>query len=374
MIRLRLLICSGVLAILIASVPPVVVTRVAGQEPAAAAATYTPGRMPWGDPDLQGIFDFQSDVPFQRPLDLGNKTVFASPEDKAAYQRRAGVNQAPPTRPAAPDVGSYGAEWTPRHVVPNLRTSLIQDPPDGRLPPMTPEALQKYQALTDYRRIHLNSYDTYEDVATYERCISRPMPRINQGYNSGTLIVQSPGWVAFLYEQLDTRIIPLDGRPHVDSNIRQWNGDSRGHWEGNTLVVDTTNLSDQQKGFPPAEPLRGGKEGLVTTGSPLGDDIPVGPYDELGRSGYPQGNFHLIERYTPIDANTMNYEATIDDPTTWTRPFTYLMPWRRETDYQIFEYACHEGNYGLRNALSAARYQEKLAAEAAKKKGRSGPK
>jgi len=374
MIRLRLLICSGVLAILIASVPAIVVTPVAGQEPAAAAATYTPGRTPWGDPDLQGVFDFQSDVPFQRPLDLGNKTVFASPEEKAAYRRRAGVNSAPPTRPAAPDVGSYGAEWTPRNVVPNLRTSLLQDPPDGRLPAMTPEALKKYQALTDYRRTHLNSYDTYEDVATYERCISRPMPRVNQGYNSGTLIVQSSGWVVFLYEQFDTRIIPLDGRPHVDSKIRQWNGDARGHWEGNTLVVDTTNLSDQQKGFPPAEQLRGGKEGLVTTGSPLGDDIPVGPYDELGRSGYPQGNFHLIERYTPIDANTMNYEATVDDPTTWTKPFTYMMPWRRETDYQIFEYACHEANYGLRNALSGARYQEKLAAEAAKKQGKPGSK
>src|ERR1700694_3411618 len=148
MIRLRLLICSGVLAILIASAPPIVVTRVAGQEPGAAAATYTPGRTPWGDPDLQGVFDFQSDVPFQRPVDLGNKTVFASPEEKAAYQQRARINRVPPTRPAAPNVGSYGAEWTPRNVVPNLRTSLMQDPPDGRLPPMTPEALKKYQALT----------------------------------------------------------------------------------------------------------------------------------------------------------------------------------------------------------------------------------
>src|SRR6266566_9127847 len=113
MIHLRLLICLAVLAILIASVSPIVVNRVAGQEPAAAAATYTAGRTPWGDPDLQGVFDFQSDVPFQRPLDLGSKTVFASPEEKAAYRRRGGINQAPPTRPAAPDVGSYGAEWTP---------------------------------------------------------------------------------------------------------------------------------------------------------------------------------------------------------------------------------------------------------------------
>src|SRR5712691_10161683 len=181
MIRLRLLICSGMLAILIASVPPVAVTRVAGQEPAAASATYTPGRTPWGDPDLQGVFDFQSDVPFQRPLDLGNKAAFASLEEKAAYQQRVRANQARAPRPAGPNVGAYGAEWTPRNVVLNLRTSLIQDPTDGRLPPMTPEALKTYQSLTDYRRAHLNTYETYEIVGTYERCISRPMPRINQG-------------------------------------------------------------------------------------------------------------------------------------------------------------------------------------------------
>jgi hypothetical protein len=189
------------------------------------------------------------------------------------------------------------------------------------------------------------------------------MPRVNQGYNSGTLIVQSPGWIVFLYEQFDTRIIPLDGRPHIDSRIQLWNGDSRGRWEGTTLVVETRNLSDRQLGFPPADLLLGGKEGPITTGSPLGDEIPVGVlYDELGRSGVPQGNFRLVERYTPIDAHTMNYEATIEDPTTWTRPFTYLMPWRREADYYVYEYACHESNYGLRNALAAARLKEKLAA------------
>jgi hypothetical protein len=365
MTRLRPLICSGALTVLL--VPSIIVVPLAGQERESAGA-YEPHRTPWGDPDLQGIYDFQSDVPFQRPLDLGSKVRFASPEEKAEYQRRARASLAQAPRPAAPNVGSYGAEWTPRNVVPNLRTSLIQDPPDGRLPSMTPEALQKYRALTEHRRKHLNTYDTYQNVATYERCISRPMPRINQGYNSGTLIVQSPGWVAFLYEMLDTRIIPLDGRPHLDSSIRQWNGSSRGHWEGNTLVVDTVNLTDKQTGFPPADLLRG-KEGPVTTGSPLGDDIPVGVlYDELGRSGYPQGNFHLTERYTPIDANIMNYEATIDDPTTWTKPFTYLMPWRREPNYQIYEYACHETNYGLRNALAGARYQDKVAAAAAKKK------
>jgi len=351
------------LAVLLTSVPPFVINATGQQR----TASYTPTRTPWGDPDLQGVFDFQSDVPFQRPLDLGNKTVFASPDEKAAYQQRVRMNQQRLGRPAAPNVGSYGAEWTPRNVVPNLRTSLLQDPPDGRLPPMTPGALKKYQALTEYRRAHLHTYETYDVVGTYERCLSRPMPRLNQGYNSGTLILQSPGWVVFLYEQLDRRIIPLDGRPHIDSKIRQWNGDSRGHWEGTTLVVETTNLSDKQTGFPPADILRSGTEGFVTTGSPLGNEIAVGVlYDELGRSGYPQGNFRLIERYTPVDANMMTYEATIDDPATWTRPFTYLMPWRREKNYRVYEYACHEGNYGLRNALSGARYQEKVAAEAAK--------
>jgi len=365
MISLQRCICAVSLAMLLASARSGLFMSVAAQQP---AGSYTPGRTPWGDPDLQGVYDFQSDVPFQRPLDLGNKAVFASPEEKAAYQQRVRMNRSRSSGPAAPSVGSYGAEWTPRNVVPNLRTSLIQDPPDGRLPPMTPEALKKYQALTDYRRAHLSAYETYEDVATYERCISRPMPRVNQGYNSGTLIVQSPGWIVFLYEQLDTRIIPLDGRPHIGSSIRQWNGDSRGRWEGTTLVVETTNLSDKQKGFPPADLLHGGTEGLITTGSPLGNEIPVGVlYDELGRSGYPQGNFRLIERYTRIDANTINYEATVDDSTTWTRPFTYLMPWRREPDYKIYEYACHESNYGLRNALAGARHQEQLAAEAAKK-------
>jgi len=368
MIRVRQVFLAGALATLVVTATPSIVVTVEGQQP---RAPYTPARTPWGGPDLQGVFDFQSDVPFQRPLDLGNKSVFASPEEKAAYQKQARANQARSAPPGGPNVGSYGAEWTPRNVVPNLRTSLLQDPPDGRLPPMTPEALKNYQALTNYRRAHLNTYETYSDVGTYERCLSRPMPRVNQGYNSGTLIVQSPGWIVFIYEQLDTRIIPLDGRPHIDPNIRQWNGDSRGHWVGTTLVVETTNLSDKQKGFPPADLLRGGREGLVTTGSPLGDDIPVGVlYDELGRSGYPQGNFRLTERYTPVDANTMNYEATVEDPTTWTRPFTYLMPWRREPAYQVYEYACHETNYGLRNALSGARYQERLAEEAARTKGK----
>jgi hypothetical protein len=356
----RLFVCASLLALSLAALPLFEVATLAGQE---RAASYTPPRTAWGDPDIQGVFDFQSDVPFQRPLDLGDKATFASQEEKAAYQQRVRANQAQRSRPAAPNVGAYGAEWTPRNVVPNLRTSLLQDPPNGRLPAMTPEGLKKYQALTDHRRAHINTYETYDDVGTYERCISRPMPRINQGYNSGTLIVQSPGWIVFLYEQLDTRIIPLDGRPHIDQGIRQWNGDSRGHWEGSTLVVETTNLSDKQKGFPPADLLRGGKEGLVTTGAPLGDDIPVGVlYDELGRSGYPQGNFRLIERYIPIDANTLHYQATVEDPKTWTRPFTYVMPWRRESTYQIYEYACHESNYGLRNALSGARYQEKVGA------------
>ena len=149
------------------------------------------------------------------------------------------------------------------------------------------------------------------------------MPRLPQGYNSGTLILQTPGWVVLRYEQLDTRFIPIDGRPHVHTNIRQWNGDSRGYWGGDTLVVETKNFTDKQV-----------------------------------FRGIPKGTLHLTERFTRVDADTMNYEATLTDPTTWTRPWTYLLPWQKDDDYVIYEYACHERNYSMTNILRGARAQE----------------
>ena len=158
------------------------------------------------------------------------------------------------------------------------------------------------------------------------------------GYNSASYIMQSPGWVLIVRERLDTRLIPLDGRPHIGQNIRHWNGDPIGHWEGSTLVVDSTNFTDKQRG-----------------GGGSGASVPL---------GIPFGNFHLTEHFVPVSHNRIEYYATIDDPTTWTRPWTFNLPWERDDDYRIFEYACHEGNLALANSLRGERVQE---AEAARK-------
>jgi hypothetical protein len=173
---------------------------------------------------------------------------------------------------------------------------------------------------------------SWEELDSYTRCISRVMPRLPQNYNHGTQIVQTPDLIVLRYEQLDTRLIVMDGRRHLDKKIRHWNGDSRGHWEGDTLVVDTTNFTDKQE-----------------------------------FRGIPQGGLHLVERFTRVDADTINYEVTIDDPKMWTRPWKFLLPWRKDDDYRIFEYACHEGNYGIEGILASARADEQAAEEAAQK-------
>jgi hypothetical protein len=157
-------------------------------------------------------------------------------------------------------------------------------------------------------------------------------------YNSGTLIMQSPGWVMLIRERLDTRFIPLDGRPHIDDKIRLWHGDSRGHFEGNTLVVDTTNFTDKQE--------MGG----------VGSTIPA---------GIPLGNLHLIERWVPVNATTIHYYATVEDPKTWTRPWTFMLPWQKDPEYTIYEYACHEGDLSIENSLRGERMLEAQAAAAA---------
>jgi hypothetical protein len=208
------------------------------------------------------------------------------------------------------------------------RTSLIVDPPDGRLPPYTPEGQKRRQTLA--RR----GYDSWADRALNERCmVYRPVPVRSSGYNNNNQIVQAPGYVAMLQEQIhEVRIIPLDGRPHLGQSIRPWLGDSRGRWEGNTLVVETTN-------FHPETNYEGS-----------------GP------------NRTVIERFTLTDADTLTYEFTVNDPTTWTRAWTGQVPWQRD-EGPIFEYACHEGNYGMVHLLKGARVLE-AEAEEAKKQGR----
>ena len=282
---------------------------------------WTPLRTPWGHPDLRGIWDFQSVVPLERPAEFAGRDEVTD-EEAAELQRRAleRLNADRRDGGAEADLArAYNEIWFGRRPVSNRRTSLVIDPQDGRVPPLTQEG-QKIAARELNRRGDRGVVAWTDELDTYTRCISRVMPRLPQNYNSGTQIFQAPDYVVLQYEQFDRRVIPLDGRPHVGPKIRQWNGDSRGHWDGQTLVVDTTNFSNKQE-----------------------------------FRGIPQGSLHLIERFTRVDAKTINYEATIDDPTMWTRRWTFLLPWQKDDNYQMFEYACHEGNYGMEGILRIGR-------------------
>jgi hypothetical protein len=218
---------------------------------------------------------------------------------------------------------AYNDFWWDRgtKVVSTRQTSLVVDPPDGRVPALTAEGQKRATARA------ARGYDSWEDRSLWERCITRGLPMIPGPYNNNYQILQTPGYVVILHEMIhDARIIPLDGRPHIGQNVRQWFGDSRGRWEGDTLVVDTTNFTDKAN-------YRGSTDGL-----------------------------HLIERFTRTAAGTVRYEFTIDDPTTFSKKWTVGIP-MTSTDEQIYEYACHEGNYGMVNLLSGARVQEKAAGE-----------
>ena len=337
----RGLISPGVLAIAIASLSSAVIP-VAAQAPKGAAAAYTPPRTPWGDPDLQGVYDYQSMIPMQRPRELEGKKTFTDAElaewakVHMPNQDSCGVGTRKNekcTEAQLKAVGAYNEFWDNRNIVYDNRTSLIEDPPDGRFPPMTPEAQRRQKEIQGNVRQgpegpERDTYASWEDFPTVTRCISEQTPNGVQMYNSGTYIMQSPGWVLIVRERLDTRIIPLDGRLHIDQNVQQWQGDSRGHWEGNTLVVDTTNFTDKQN--------RGG----------VGSTVP---------GGVPMGNIHLTERFVPVSAKRIHYYATIEDPKTWTRPWTFMLPWEKDDKYQIYEYACHEGNVSVGNALRGER-------------------
>ncbi len=339
-----------------------------GQTPSVAtttagADTWTLPRTPWGDPDLQGIWNNTVSTPLERPSAYAGKAFLTDDElAKVTVQRRSSRenrdrrDQAPGT---VTDVGrAYNAHWFPVPGDPLRRTSLIVDPPDGRVPPLKPEALERFAAwsralgrsgsaaLPEGRGEGIEDgteggvdgrgtrADNPEDRRVSERCITFGLPRLPGGYNNHFRIVQSPGSVVIEIEMIhEARIIPLDGGPHLPQEIRQWLGDSRGRWEGETLVVDTTNFTDKA-------PFRGSFEGL-----------------------------HLVERFWRVNADTINYEVTIDDPTTFTRPWTVAFPITKLESLvggvdqvqvpQMFEYACHEGNYGLEGQLRGTRAEEK---------------
>jgi hypothetical protein len=297
-----------------------------------ASKTWTPPRTAWGEPDLQGKWSYATITPLERPINQTGKDVL-SREEKAALDEDARTSA--DRRDGSPETDllrAYNAYWYDRGKSIG-RTSLIVDPPDGRLPPLTPEGRKRQAASEEQERAH--PFDSWEDRPLQERCIIyHGVPPLPSGYNNTYQIFQTPGYVAILDENIhDVRGIPLDGRPHIGQNIRQWNGNSRGHWEDNTLVVETTNYSPQTTfKFPAAG-----------------------------------GTLHAVERFTRVAADQIDYRFTINDPATYTRPWTAMLPLTNLPNYVIFEYACHEGNYSIRNVLSGARAQETAAANATKK-------
>jgi len=297
---------------------------------AQSARPWAPPKTPDGQPDLQGVWTNPTITPFERPRELAGKEFLTEKEVKDLEARAAGNRVDRPPQPG--DVGAYNQFWfdSGTAVVKSRRTSLVIDPPDGRVP-VKPEA----EAKRDYDLAHVS--DSYEHMSLWDRCITRGIPggMFPAGYNNAYRIVQIPGYVIIFYEMIhNARIIPLDGRPHLSAGVRLWDGDPRGHWEGNTLVVDTTNYNNK---------------GWIATSAAT-----------ARIKGIPQSEaLHVVERFTRVDAETINYEVTIDDPNVYTRPWKVAIPLNREANYQIFEYACHEGNEAVGNILRAGRAAEK---------------
>src|SRR5688500_14146574 len=296
----------------------------AGLFVASSAAGQT---TPWGDPDLQGVYSNQTPVPLERPKELGNKAVF-TPDEAAEFQRTAlqrllkGVERGIPT---SGELNEVWLETSKGRVGPALRTSMVVDPRDGRIP-YSADGRTRWESVPSLEGELVGRSaraDRPEDRTLDERCITTDGLFVpNPFYNNYHQIVQSPGYVAIVTEMMhEVRVVPLDRRPPLGEAIRQWMGDSRGWWEGQTLVVETRNFNDKRL-------FRGATKALT-----------------------------LVERFTRIDADTLRYQLTVTDPATFTRPWTIETGlWR--TGDQLYEVACHEGNYGLANILSGARAQE----------------
>jgi hypothetical protein len=312
-------------------------------KPARSGARWTVPRTPDGQPDLQGIWTIGTATPFERPPELASKAFFTE-QEAAEFEKQTAVARDSDRRGASPDQdlrSAYNNSWYDwgSKVFKTRRTSIIIDPPDGRVPPLTPKAQEIYRAEMQRR---LQPPAGPEDIGLAERCLVFPTagpPMLPYAYNNNYRIVQAPGYVTLLVEMVhDARVIPIDGRPHLNPAVRQWLGDPRGHWEGDTLVVDTTNFSGRTRfGF-----------------------LYNGLTDE---------NYHLTERFTPTDPDTILYQFTVDDPTIYTRPFTGELTMSRIPG-PLYEYACHEGNYAMPGMLGGARAEEKKAAEAGNKDSR----
>jgi hypothetical protein len=314
--------------------------------PRASAEKWAVPRTPDGQPDLQGTWTNATVTPFQRPPQLGSQQFFTA-EGAAAFEKQRvqqGNADLIEGERGASDLArrAYNNFWTDRgtHVSKTMHTSLVVDPPDGKVPPFTPEAQKRFDALRAYLAIHPT--DGPEDRLLTERCIlfgAAGPPMLPEPYNNNYEIVQNRGFVAIAVEMNhETRMIPVDGSPHLSPQFRQWTGDSRGHWEGETLVVDTTNFKFNNQ-------------------SRFGVSYLDGMTDE---------NLHAVERFRRADPNTIIYQATVDDPTVYSQPWTVEISMAKRTD-RLFEYACHEGNYAMMDMLSGARAEEKKAAGVAAK-------
>jgi hypothetical protein len=287
-------------------------------------AAWKAPRTPWGEPDLQGVWSYANLTPLERPSGQAGRDRLSDEEVATVDQEaRTGADRRDGT-PEADLARAYNAFWYDRGKS-DGRTSLIVDPADGRLPPMTAEGQRREARAAQQSAVH--GFDSYENRPLTERCITyHGVPPIPSGYNNTYQIFQTPGYVAIVDENIhDVRGIPLDGRPHLGPSIGQWNGDSRGHWEGETLVVETTNYS-------PKTVLR----------------FPAG-----GRT------VHTIERFTRVAPDRIDYRFTVTDPATYVRPWTASLPLVGLSDYVVYEYACHEGNYAIANALSGARAEDR---------------
>ena len=322
--------------------------------PLSATGQQTAPRTPWGHPDLQGTYTNKTITPLQRPAELADRAELTAEEvanlEREVLDRNAELLARPVRRTEVTesvDVGADGAPgfynnfWLDRGVTSTGRTSIIVDPPDGRLPPLTPEAQQDEDARLAARGAR-GPADTWTDMDLNDRCMlwSVGPPMLPTGYNNNYMILQTPEYVAIQVEMIhDTRIIPLDGRPRLGRPIPQWLGEMRGRWEGDTLVVETRNIARSEEG------------------SSFGNDVVRIRAANGGRTA----SLRIIERFTRVDADTLRYEFTVEDPTRWTSPWSGELPLRR-TDESLFEYACHEGNYSIVNMLSGARAEDREAA------------
>jgi hypothetical protein len=300
-----------------------------------AQTHYTPPKTAWGHPDLSGVYTNrdEANTPLERPDEFKGRdpNSFTQTELTDLIKKRQAEAAAIAGGIGGAETGAGPTHWYEHLLGKGSRPWMIVDPADGKLPAMTPQALQHeaaVAALNDARNGEGRA-DTWLDRSTYDRCITRGLPGSMMPviYGNAYQILQTPDSVVIRYEMIhETRVIPLDGRQHVSSAIREYLGDARGHWEGNTLVVETTNFTNRTHfGY---------------------------------NNRYNSEKFRLVERFTPIAPDRVQWQVTFNDPDVWTRPFTFTMPLTRDDSQQIFEYACHEGNLGLEHILSAARAEE----------------